>query len=143
MARYEQMWLPGFGPMQPDPSELPSGAGVIVRAYSYDASDDDVMVSDGVDGVKEAQWQCEIREDPVNHPRHYTRGGIECIDALDAAVTGCPPDEAICVANIIKYVWRYRDKTPVESLKKARWYLDRLIGKVDGRYETCHAGRAS
>jgi hypothetical protein len=71
--------------------------------------------------------------DQVNHPLHYTRGGIECIDALDAAVAGCPADEAICVANVIKYVWRYTDKTPVESLKKARWYLDRLIGKVERR----------
>lgn len=74
-----------------------------------------------------------VQVDPVNHPRHYTQGGIECIDALDAAVTGCPPDEAICVANVIKYIWRYTDKTPVESLKKARWYLDRLIGKVERR----------
>ena len=73
--------------------------------------------------------------DQVNHPVHYTQGGIECIDALDAAVTRCPPDEAICVANVIKYVWRYMDKTPVESLKKARWYLDRLIGKVERRVE--------
>ena len=74
-----------------------------------------------------------VPDDPVNHPRHYTRGGIECIDALDAAVEGCPPDEAICAANVIKYVWRYTDKNPVESLKKARWYLDRLIGKVEAR----------
>lgn len=74
-----------------------------------------------------------VQDDSVNHPRHYTRGGIECIDALDAAVTGCPPDEAICVANVVKYVWRYTDKTPLESLKKARWYLDRLIGKVERR----------
>ena len=74
-----------------------------------------------------------MQNDMVNHPSHYTQGGIECIDALDAAVTRCPPDEAICVANVIKYVWRYMDKTPVESLKKARWYLDRLIGKVERR----------
>lgn len=73
------------------------------------------------------------KDDSVNHPHHYTQGGVECIDALDAAVTGCPPDEAICVANVIKYVWRYTDKAPVESLKKARWYLDRLIGKVERR----------
>ena len=75
----------------------------------------------------------ESAADPVNHPAHYTQGGIECIDALDAAVTGCPPDEAVCVANVIKYVWRYKDKDPVRSLEKARWYLDRLIGKVKGR----------
>ena len=132
-----QIGFSGFEPPRRDPSELLGGAGVIATSSPCDG---DVSP---VGDAGEAQWQIETREDPVNHPRHYTRGGIECIDALDAAVTGCPPDEAICVANIIKYVWRYRDKTPVESLKKARWYLDRLIGKVDGRYGTCHAGRAS
>ena len=74
-------------------------------------------------------------DDPVNHPSHYTRGNIECIDAIDAAVAFLPADEAVCVANVIKYVWRYTDKTPVESLKKARWYLDRLIGKVERRVD--------
>lgn len=73
-------------------------------------------------------------DDPVNHPQHYTQGNIECIDAIDAAVAFLPADEAVCVANVIKYVWRYRCKTPVESLKKARWYLDRLIGKMETRY---------
>lgn len=72
-------------------------------------------------------------DDPVNHPRHYTQGNIECIDAIDAAVAFLPADEAVCVANVIKYVWRYRCKTPVESLKKARWYLDRLIDKMETR----------
>ena len=93
-----------------------------------------VSVADGPETVlKSVETVLKPEEDQVNHPRHYTRGGIECIDALDAAVAGCPPDEAICVANVIKYVWRYTDKTPVESLKKARWYLDRLIGKVERR----------
>lgn len=70
------------------------------------------------------------QNDLVNHPRHYTKGGVECIDALDAAVVGKPPDEAICVANVIKYLWRYEEKEPLRSLQSARWYLDRLIGKV-------------
>ena len=74
------------------------------------------------------------RDDVINHPLQYTRGEVECIDAIDAAVSACPPDEAVCVANIIKYVWRYNDKTPVESLKKAKWYLDRLVEKVESRY---------
>lgn len=86
--------------------------------------------------LKDQGGEATPKDDNVNHPHHYTRGGVECIDALDAAVTGCPPDEAICVANVIKYVWRYTDKTPVESLKKARWYLDRLIGKVERRCAT-------
>lgn len=74
-------------------------------------------------------------DDPVNHPHHYTKGGVECIDALDAATVGKPPDEAICVANVIKYLWRYEEKTPVESVRKAKWYLDRLIAKVEARFD--------
>ena len=67
----------------------------------------------------------------INHPKHYNKGNVECIDAIEAAVTGLPPTEAVCVANIIKYVWRYRDKDPKGSLLKAAWYLDRLISKVE------------
>ena len=71
--------------------------------------------------------------DDVNHPLRYTKGGVECIDALDAATVGKPPDEAICVANVIKYLWRYEEKDPVRSLESAGWYLNRLIGKVRAR----------
>ena len=67
------------------------------------------------------------QHDPVNHPDHYTRGGIECIDAIQAAVTDLPGKEAWLVGQIIKYVWRYRWKNGLEDLKKARFYLDRLI----------------
>lgn len=72
-------------------------------------------------------------DDQVNHPRRYTKGKVECIDAIDSAVVGKPPDEAVCVANVLKYLWRYEEKEPVRSLESARWYLDRLIGKVRGR----------
>ena len=75
--------------------------------------------------------------DDVNHPLRYTKGGVECIDALDAATVGKPPDEAICVANIIKYLWRYEEKDPVRSLESAEWYLKRLIGKARTRFESC------
>jgi hypothetical protein len=72
-----------------------------------------------------------LESDSVNHPPHYTKGGIECIDAIDAAVANKPGGEAPYVANVIKYVWRYNDKGGVESLRKARWYLDRLISKLE------------
>lgn len=75
----------------------------------------------------------ETEFDNVNHPLRYTRGGIECIDAIESAVVDKAPDEAVCIANIIKYLWRYEDKEPVRSLKSARWYLDRLIRKVEAR----------
>ncbi len=69
-------------------------------------------------------------KDNVNHPSHYTQGAIECIDAIKEAVKGLLGIEAVCTANIIKYVWRWKFKNGVEDLHKARWYLDRLIDEV-------------
>ena len=68
--------------------------------------------------------------DNVNHPSHYTRGGIECIDAIKAAIIGLEPQEAIFVKDIIKYVWRYKYKNGLEDLKKAMVNLDWLIDEV-------------
>lgn len=67
----------------------------------------------------------------VEHPPHYTAGGIECIDAIMAAVTGLTPQEAVCVANVIKYTWRFKHKNGKQDLDKAEWYLRRLIGLQD------------
>lgn len=65
--------------------------------------------------------------DMVNHPSHYAAGSIECIEAIEASMT----KEAFCgylKGNAQKYYWRYEKKiNPVEDLKKARWYTDRLI----------------
>lgn len=71
--------------------------------------------------------------DNVNHPDHYTQGGVECIDAIAAATTGKTGIEAVCVANVIKYLWRYELKNGLEDVKKARWYLDRLINELEGK----------
>ena len=67
-----------------------------------------------------------IQEDTVNHPSHYTDGGIECIEAIEAALTN-EEFRGYCKGNCIKYNWRERHKGGTESLKKAQWYLDRLI----------------
>lgn len=69
--------------------------------------------------------------DNINHPAHYTQGGIECIEAIAAAVTGLEGMEAVCTANAIKYLWRWKKKNGVEDLKKARWYLDELIRRKE------------
>lgn len=64
--------------------------------------------------------------DDVNNPAHYTAGGIECIDAIEAALT---PEEfrGFCKGNALKYVWRERHKGGDESLAKARWYINRMV----------------
>lgn len=69
--------------------------------------------------------------DNVNHPAHYTAGGIECIDALAAATEGLQGIEAVCTANAIKYLWRWKRKGGVEDLQKAHWYIDRLIKALE------------
>lgn len=58
--------------------------------------------------------------DNVNHPKHYTCRDIghECIDIVQY--------QTFCTGNAIKYLWRYQDKgTPLEDLRKARWYAHR------------------
>ena len=67
--------------------------------------------------------------DAVNHPPHYTAGGVECIDALEAATVGLTGIEAVCTANAIKYLWRWKRKGGTEDLRKARWYIERLIAR--------------
>lgn len=64
--------------------------------------------------------------DNVNHPAHYTQGGIECIDAIRAATTGLNGFEGYMTGNAIKYLWRWKHKNGSEDLAKAQWYIDLL-----------------
>jgi len=63
--------------------------------------------------------------DMVNHPPHYNQKGIECIDAIQAATD--IGFEYYLQGNIMKYLWRYRYKDGSQDLKKALWYLNKLI----------------
>jgi len=73
-----------------------------------------------------AEPEQDLSPDMVNHPPHYTAGGIECIDAIRAALT---PDEfrGHCKANAMKYIWREAHKGQDESISKAIWYLEELL----------------
>ena len=64
--------------------------------------------------------------DMVNQPPHYNQGGIECIDGIEASM-GKEAFAGYCKGNVMKYLWRYEYKNKVEDLKKAQWYLDRLV----------------
>ena len=83
------------------------------------------------------------KHDNVNHPEHYRlNGGIEVIDIIDAHVDGINDGrEAVYSANVLKYILRYRGKGGVESLKKARWYLDRMIDYMEERNKTYGLGK--
>jgi hypothetical protein len=65
--------------------------------------------------------------DPIN-PSHYKQGGIECIEAIKAALGEGFPD--YLRGNVMKYLWRYKEKGGADDLRKSAWYLDRLIKEV-------------
>lgn len=68
--------------------------------------------------------------DMVNRPGHYRQGGVECIEAIEASMSR-EEFQGYLKGNIEKYVWRYRYKNGLEDLRKARWYLDRLISALE------------
>lgn len=65
--------------------------------------------------------------DAIN-PSHY-QSEIECIDAIKASMTK-EQFKGYLKGNVQKYIWRYEKKNGVEDLKKAQWYLDRLIKEL-------------
>lgn len=71
--------------------------------------------------------------DPVNHPQHYTKGKVECIDAIESAVSGLTGVEAFLTGQVMKYTYRWPDKNGAEDLRKAEWYLGRLIRIVEAK----------
>ena len=72
-------------------------------------------------------------EDMVNHPSHYTHGGVECIDAITSALSSYEDSvDSWLVGQVIKYLWRAPLKGKYEEdIKKAQFYLNRLVEKID------------
>jgi hypothetical protein len=85
-----------------------------------------------MDRILEGEYRMQDQPtDMVNHPPHYTTGGIETIDYIEAKLT---PEEfrGYCKGSVLKYSSRAGKKGDAdEDLKKARWYLNRLIGDTD------------
>ena len=69
-----------------------------------------------------------VESDPVNHPDHYkSKAGLETIDVIDAFTADMVGPEAVCTANVIKYICRWKHKNGLQDLEKAKWYLEHLI----------------
>lgn len=72
--------------------------------------------------------------DPVQKPEHYNTNlpeGVEALDVIAAQTASLSGLHAVCQANVLKYVLRWQKKNGVEDLKKARFYLDRLIKEIE------------
>lgn len=110
--------------------------GDLVRTENGDAGTITHFCAEGlpildIDIVQDAGWPIEslkpaapASSDPINHPDHYqSESGIECIDAIRAALT---PEEfrGYCKGAALKYIWRERKKGGDESLGKGVWYLN-------------------
>jgi len=61
------------------------------------------------------------------NPQHYQQGNRQCIDIIK----DMGHIKSFCAGNVIKYVYRYENKNGVEDLKKAQWYLQRLIQEIE------------
>lgn len=111
--------------------------GCIWNDLSYESTEDCYHFLEGLIGKPEQPEinfvkvehndEVEPTNDAVQHPAHYTQGGIEAIKASMTADGFCD----YCKGNIIKYIWRWREKGGVEDLRKASVYLDWLINAAD------------
>lgn len=109
-----------------------TGSNCDIIAYRLHKPDANSRAND--DTVEQDLNECIGQDiDVVNHPSHYTKGRIECIDAIDSATTGKSGIEAVCVANIIKYLYRYEEKNGLEDVKKAKWYINKLISELESK----------
>lgn len=89
------------------------------------------------DKFKKQEEQETMKPDTVIHPSHYCQGGIECIKAIEASMT---PEEfqGYCKGNVMKYVWRFREKNGLEDLKKAQVYLGWMIESKEKQEQNTH-----
>jgi len=74
--------------------------------------------------------------DYLVNPKHYKSAkGLECIDCIEGVVEGLTGIEATDTGNIMKYLWRWKNKDGVNDLKKAQWYINHLIAHVESDTE--------
>lgn len=67
----------------------------------------------------------------VSHPAHYqSETGLEVIDVIEAFTFDLKGIEATDTGNVLKYMYRWKNKNGVQDLEKARWYLEHLIDHV-------------
>lgn len=112
-----------------------------IEQLDYD-SDIKTIIRDGNGNVLDIQMKepgesfnsCRARNglDMVNHPSHYkAKNGMEVIDVIEAFTANLEGYEATHTGNVIKYICRWKEKNGLEDLKKAQWYLNRLIKNIE------------
>ena len=114
--------------------------GIVKWSYKNDFWHDSMFTSEKSirDDIRENPFDWELVEEPVetesdmvNHPEHYTAGGIETIDFIKAKL-GTDGFIAYCAGNVLKYVSRYKHKNGLEDLKKAVVYFKWMVEAMEG-----------
>lgn len=75
----------------------------------------------------------ETNDKMVSHPDHYKSGKYEVIDIIDEFTKDLSGTEAVCTANAIKYILRWKKKNGIQDVKKAIWYLQHMVDKEEER----------
>lgn len=91
----------------------------------------DIKFKDDIEVVLPLEKAPKELIDNVNHPNHYTQGKYEVIDYIEDKLSK-EELQGYCVGNVLKYVSRFKHKNGLEDLKKAEWYLNRLITNMEG-----------
>jgi len=77
-------------------------------------------------------WESLLMKEKINHPDYYNAAALETIDAIEGL--GCEP--GFSIGSVIKYITRYQHKgSPLTDLRKAKWYIDRLIQYEEKKLE--------
>ena len=69
-------------------------------------------------------------KDKINPP-HYQRNGMECIDAIEAAIQNLSGVEAYATGSAIKYLWRWKEKGGKDDLNKAKWFIQKMVAHIE------------
>lgn len=70
------------------------------------------------------------KEDIINHPNHYTNGGMECIDEM-LLIFGEETVAHFCLCNAWKYRYRALTKNGQEDINKSHWYINKYKELVE------------
>lgn len=94
------------------------------------------LVTDAYRKYQYSQSKNAVRSDPIMHPDHYRApNGLEAIDVIEAFTQDLVGMEAVCTANALKYILRWKHKNGVEDLEKALWYISKLIREKEKTHE--------
>jgi hypothetical protein len=107
-------------------SILDEGNRINVELYCVDNSGGYTLTAP-IFNINKILRETSVAEEIKKPVRYNKKGKLECWDVI------LDQEMNFLEGNILKYVWRYKEKSGIEDLKKARVYLDKLISELEGK----------